>query len=133
MQRTVFRFIGVAVITLAAAGLTEATLAYGDRNAVSDGQPSVMASPSPRPTKTPIPTSAPTVSPPMAPASTPVLPTAVTNSFVHLRSGASTNSAIIANLDGGTIVTLDTYVDSQWQAVIVNGQSGYVYRSYLTY
>ena len=131
MQRTVFRFIGVAVITLAAAGLTEATLAYGDRNVVSDGPRSVAASPSPKPTPTPMIT--PTASPTVSPASIPSPPTAVTNSFVHLRSGASTNTPIIANLDGGTVVTLGTYVDSQWQAVTVNGQSGYVYRSYLTY
>ncbi|MBW4061336.1 hypothetical protein HJC99_02060 [Candidatus Saccharibacteria bacterium] len=137
MQRVIYIAIGVGIITLGAAGLTEATLAYSGRDVLLDGTPAVHASPSPAPSRSPSPS--PTVVPSVVPSPTvtPVLPsgapTATTNSFVHMRASASINSAIVANLNGGTVVTLESYVDSRWQEVSVGGQMGYVYRSYLTY
>ena len=136
MQRGVFIGVGVLAITLVAGGLTEATLARGDRAGLSDGSVAV-ASPkvTPKPSTTPQASAAPSPTP--APAVTPVLPsgapTATTNSFVHLRAAASINSAIVTDLNGGTVVTLGDYEDSQWQQVSVNGLNGYIYRSYLAY
>jgi hypothetical protein len=124
----VFAGVGVLVITLMAAGLTELTLAHGGRLSAIDG---VAPAPSHTPTPTPTPSPSATATP--TPSATPTPRTAVTNGFVHLRAAASTSSAIVANLDGGTTVQLGSYVDSQWQGVVVNGQSGYIFRSYLNY
>jgi uncharacterized protein YgiM (DUF1202 family) len=137
MQRIIFIMMGLSVISLGAASLTEATLAYGGRNSAHDGHSQYLVHPVS--SATPQPTTA-LPSPPavaVTPASTPVpastRPSATTNAFVHLRASASTNSAIIANLDGGSIVTLEAYSDQSWQEVSVNGQTGYIYKSYLIY
>ena len=89
--------------------------------------PSPVVSPKPTPTQTPTPTPAPT------PVPTAMVPTATTNSFVHMRAGKSTSTAIITDLNGGTVVQLLTDSDTQWQQVRYNGFTGYVFKQYLTY
>lgn len=126
---------GVLVLALVAGGLTEATLAFGHSGGAGDDaslrpaatQPTAKPTASPKPAATPAPTAAPTPSP------TPAGRQATTNSFVHLRASNSTSSAILANLDGGTMLELLPYSDSAWQEVQYNGTTGYVYKSYLTY
>ncbi len=133
MKRVVFTVIGILALTLVAAGLAEATLLFGHHGRLSDDQ---QARPAATPTPTPSPTPAPTLTPAPAPVPTPTpvpVRTAVTNSFVHLRAGASTSTTILANLNGGTVVTLGSYVDSQWQQVQYNGQNGYIFKTYLNY
>jgi N-acetylmuramoyl-L-alanine amidase len=124
------------VLALLAAGLTEATLAVGDRGRTSDDsvvqtplRPTVSAKPvvapvvGATPTFTPVPTTGPT----------PSGPAATTNSFVHMRAAASTSSAILYNLNGGTVVQLLSWSDPLWQEVQYNGTTGYVYKTYLAY
>jgi uncharacterized protein YgiM (DUF1202 family) len=134
--RAFYTLSGIIILAIGATFLTEATLAVGHRNTLIDDAALVKASPtaSPTPTPTPKPTTSPSATPvatatPAAPAAA----TAVTNSFVHLRAGASTGTPIVADLNGGTTVTLGAYRDSQWQQVTYNGVNGYIYRSYLTY
>jgi hypothetical protein len=139
MSRLLAILGGVLVLALVAGGLTEATLAFGHSGGIGDDvtlrpatkMPGAKSTPSPKPTAsvaaTPVPTLAPTLAP------TPAGKTATTNSFVHLRASNSTSSAILANLDGGTVVQLLPYSDSLWQEVQYNGTTGYVYKSYLTY
>jgi len=74
-----------------------------------------------------------TPAPTPAPAPAPVVRTATTRSFVRFRAGRSTSSAVLAELDGGTVVTLGDYVDAKWQQVTYNGQTGYVAKVYLQY
>jgi len=130
---------GVLVLALVAGGLTEATLAIGHQGVISDdtlvraGLRKASPKPSPTASVSPKATPASTPSASVTPPSTPALPTATTNSFVHLRASNSTSSAIIDNLNGGTVVRLLPYSDSQWQQVQVNGETGYVFKSYLTY
>jgi len=50
-----------------------------------------------------------------------------------MRSGASTTTPIVADLNGGSVVTLGSYSDSQWQQVTYNGLNGYIFKSYLAY
>ena len=68
-----------------------------------------------------------------APAPAPVVRTATTKSFVRFRAGRSTSSAVLAELQGGTVVTLGDYVDSKWQQASYNGQTGYIAKVYLQY
>ncbi|HSX02350.1 MAG TPA: SH3 domain-containing protein [Candidatus Saccharimonadia bacterium] len=138
MKRAVLIAVGILGLTLLAASLTELTLALGHGGSLSDdlkvrpqATPSPSTTPTPPPTTTPSPSPLPTATPTSIP--TPAVPTAVTNSFVHLRAGASTATPILADLNGGTVVTLGSYSDSQWQQVQYNGLNGYVYKSYLTY
>jgi hypothetical protein len=130
----------ILVLALIAGGLTEVTLAVGHRQTTVDLAlaPKASSSPSPsaspRKTATPTPTPSVTASPSPSPSpSVQAGPTATTNSFVHLRQGPSTSTAILENLNGGTEVTLLSYSDSTWQEVSVDGYTGYIYRSYLTY
>lgn len=139
MRRGVLIIIGVAIIALGAAALTELTLAVGSRRATIE--PTVRmtskitskpaSSPSPSPSATPSPTPV-TVSPP-TPTAAPSGRQATTNSFVRLRAQPNTASAVLEGLDGGTVVALGDYQDAQWQGVTVHGQSGYIYRTYLNY
>lgn len=125
------------MLAVVAAGLAEATLAFGQVGRISDdaGVRHAVVTLTPKLTATPVPTPAPTVTPTVAPTPVPtaVAPHAVTNSFVHLRQSNSTSSAILMDLNGGTIVTLLPYSDSQWQQVQYNGLTGYIFRSYLMY
>jgi uncharacterized protein YgiM (DUF1202 family) len=89
----------------------------------------VVASSSP----TPVPLAQSTPAPSPSPAATATLSTATTNAFVHLRAANSTTAAILADLNGGTVVELLPQSDSSWQQVRYNGQVGFVYRSYLSY
>ena len=130
MQRAGFVLIGILVLALVASGLAEATMVLGTRNRTSDEQ---HARPSFSPTPTPPPSPSATATPPPTPTPTPAAPTATTISFVHMRSGASTATPIVVDLNGGTVVTLGSYVDSQWQQVSYNGYNGYIFRSYLQY
>jgi hypothetical protein len=138
MGRVLATLSGVLVLALLAGGLTEAALAVGHRGGISDDaklrpqareSPAVRSMPSIIPTPSPTATPAPTVSPsPVA-----ILPKAVTNSFVHMRASNSTNSAILYDLNAGTVVNLLPVADAQWQEVQYAGSVGYIYRSYLTY
>lgn len=56
---------------------------------------------------------------------------AVTVSYVNVRSGKSTSTAIIANLEAGTEVELRDDANSTWQGVTVQGKNGYIYKEYL--
>ena len=139
MQRVAATFGALAILALLAGGLTEATMALGGRGSLandilmrphnSGNATSSVVSPKPTasPTPTPIATPAPTPIPVVAG------PTATTNSFVHMRAGKSTSTAIITDLNGGTVVQLLTDSDSQWQQVHYNGFTGYVFKQYLTY
>ena len=133
MRRVIFSAIGIIVLTLAAVGLTEATLAIGHRGRIADDKAAHTPSPKPTPSATPSSTPTPTLTPVPTPVPTPTTRTATTNSFVHMRSGASTTTPIVADLNGGSVVTLGSYSDSQWQQVTYNGLNGYIFKSYLAY
>lgn len=131
---------GALVLAVVAAGLAEATFALGHIGSISNDllhrpQSTVSVAPqstaSPTPNATPMPTASAT--PIVTPVPTAITPRAVTNAFVRLRQSNTTNSAILADLNGGTTVELLTYQDTQWQQVRYNGLTGYIYRSYLTY
>lgn len=59
--------------------------------------------------------------------------TATTNSFVHLRTAKSVSSAILTDLNAGTVVQLRSDADATWQEVTYQGKTGYIYRAYLQY
>ena len=88
----------------------------------SQSQP---ANPAPNPVATPAPAP--------APVAAPAAKTATTVSFVHMRTGKSTNTPIITNLDGGVVVELRNDSDKYWQGVIYQGKNGYIYKTYLQY
>ncbi|HSX00713.1 MAG TPA: SH3 domain-containing protein [Candidatus Saccharimonas sp.] len=129
------------MIVLVAAGLTGATYVMaGGRVAVLDGlvgtagpTPTATvkstATPVPTPTATPTPTPTATATPEVTPAAR----TARAVSYVRLRQGPSTNTAVLTQLYGGEIVTLGGYSDAQWQEVYYNGFHGYIYKTYLQY
>jgi hypothetical protein len=50
-----------------------------------------------------------------------------------LRAGMSTSTAILTDLNGGTVVQLLSDSDAQWQQVRYNGQTGYIFKTYLIY
>lgn len=142
MGRIVATAGGVLVLALLAAGLTEATLAVGDRGRTSDDstlqattRPTVSTKPSDTPvaSTTPSASATPKATPTPTPAPTPAGPVATTNAFVHMRAAASTSSAILYNLNGGTVVQLLPWSDQLWQEVQYNGTTGYIYRTYLAY
>jgi uncharacterized protein YgiM (DUF1202 family) len=125
---------GVLVLALLAGGLTEATLALGGQGRLADDlllRPTVAHVATPTPTPTPSPSLSATPTP--TPVATPVVPTAVTNSFVHLRAGKSTSTNILIDLNGGTTVQLLADSDAQWQQVKYNGLVGYIFKTYLIY
>ena len=141
MIRAVATFGGVLVIGLLAAGLTEATLAHGGHGKLTNDallrplgpitSPSPAAGPAHAVAPPPVPTTVPVVTP--APVSSIGGPTAITNSFVHLRTSNSASSAILVDLSAGTPVQVLPIFDTQWQQVSYNGQTGYIFRTYLTY
>ena len=145
MGRAFATFGGVMVLALLAGGLTEATMALGHngslsndallrpyRSPVATPKPTVVATATPfvAPTPTPLATPVPTASP--APTATPSA-TATTNSFVHMRAGKSTSTAILTDLNGGAVVQLLPDQDAQWQQVRYNGLTGYIFKTYLVY
>ncbi len=136
MRRTGFILFGMLVLSLAAFGLAEVTLGLGHRGGLTDDtsvRPSVSpkATPTPSLVSTPTPTASPV--PVVTPAPTPAAATATTISFVHMRAGASTSTPIVIDLNGGSVLTLGSYADSQWQQVYYGGRSGYVFKAYLSY
>ena len=140
MGRVIVTFSGVLVLALLAGGLTEGTMALGHRGSLADDvllrpHKSAKASPTPKPTVAPTPKPTPgAVSTPVpTPVPTPATATATTNSFVHLRAGKSTSTAILTDLNGGTVVQLLSDSDAQWQQVRYNGLTGYIFKTYLTY
>lgn len=74
-----------------------------------------------------------TPAPAAVPVPEPVAPTATTKSFVRFRAGRSTSSAVLAELQAGTVVTLGSYSDVKWQQATYNGQTGYIAKVYLQY
>lgn len=130
-MRAVFTLIGILILAVAASALAEFTMVYAQHS------PQVAEAPSPTPSATPTPTpspsATPTASPTVTPVATPTARTVVTNGFVHMRAGASTATAIVTDLQGGTVLTLGAYSDSQWQQVSYNSLNGYVFKAYLTY
>lgn len=120
--------IAVVSIVLLAAGMALATT-YLPKLPISTKTAETPTQPEPTP---PASAPTPTPTPTPAPAPAPVV-TAVTNSFVRLRAAKSTSSAILAELQGGTTVTLLDEVDELWQQVKYNDITGYIYKSYLTY
>ena len=127
---------GALLLAVVAAGLAEATFAFGHFGRISDDvtiKPRATVSPTPSISPTPTLTPASTAAPTVTPVPTAVVPRAVTNAFVHLRQSNSTSSAILTDLNGGVTVELMTYSDAQWQQVRYNGLVGYIFKSYLTY
>ena len=78
-----------------------------------------------QPEPTPEPTPAPT-----APPSTTSIPGYITGNDVRFRSGPSTRDDILGEYSYGTALTI-TGTSGEWKAVIINGQSGYVYGQYV--
>ena len=128
-KRKIVTSIPGVLLIVAAAGL----LTYGAKLAVAEA-----TKPKPPVTKTvvvvkeepKVEAPAPVVA---APAPEPAAPTATTKSFVRFRAGRSTSSAVLAELQAGTVVTLGSYVDSKWQQATYNGQTGYIAKAYLQY
>jgi hypothetical protein len=138
----------VAVVVLAiGAGVTylevaqpsinnlETYLGFGGNTATN---PSPAPAPAPTPAQAqPIPT--PQAASPAAAATTPAptavpaAKTAITVSFVHMRTGKSTGTPVVFDLDGGTTVTLRDDSDPTWQGVTYQGKDGYIYKTYLQY
>lgn len=54
----------------------------------------------------------------------------IRGSYVRVRAGASTSSSILATVHTGTTMTI-TGTTGEWYQVSYNGQTGYVYKSYL--
>jgi hypothetical protein len=126
---------GVLVLAILAGGLTEAALARGHYGGIGDDvllRPKKTTTPSPSVTPKVAATPTPTATP--VPTATPApLPTAVTISFVHMRASKSFSAPILFDLNGGTVVTVLPDADAQWQQVQYSGQTGYIYRTYLSY
>ena len=75
----------------------------------------------------------PTPEPTPAPADTPSttsIPGYITGNDVRFRSGPSTRDDILGEYSYGTALTI-TGTSGEWKAVIINGQSGYVYGQYV--
>lgn len=140
MERFVYTLIGILALALLATGLTQATLAMGRNRTADDSALSTPApKPSPSPTVSAAPAAAvtlsptPTPTPAATPATTPVARTAKVVSYVRMRQGPSTATAILAELQAGYVVTLGAYSDAQWQEATYNGVHGYIYKAYLSY
>lgn len=123
--------IGILVLTAFGAGVTELSMAAGRQTADRPARtPAPSVSPSPQATP---PTPSPSVAPALANPAPSGLPTAVTNGFVHMRAGTSTNTPIIADLQAGTTVQLTGKAIGLWQPALYNGLNGYIYTPYLNY
>ncbi|HUC20010.1 MAG TPA: SH3 domain-containing protein [Candidatus Polarisedimenticolaceae bacterium] len=104
--------------------------AFGISQSVSVVQP-VAPLPVPVPPAV-VPTATPVAPPPEA-TTKPAAKTALTNSFVNLRTGKSVSTPIIARLEAGTTIQLRDDADTTWQGVTYQGKNGYIYRSYIQY
>ena len=143
MERFAATFGSLVILAVLAGGLTEATMALGGRGSLANdillrplnlgGTPSPTATP--KPTASPTPSPTPTATPAPTPVPTVAVPTATTNSYpiVHMRAGKSASTAVITDLNGGTLVQLLSDSDAQWQQVRYNGLVGYIFKQYLTY
>lgn len=136
-MRVAATFGGVLALGLLAAALTEATVALGHTGKLAND---TLLRPAATPAATPMPvtvpatvTPAPTPLPTATPVVTPIVPVATTNSFVRLRAGKSTSTAVLSGVDGGTVVQILPDSDAQWQQVRLNGLTGYIFKSYLAY
>ena len=92
---------------------------------INDDGGEIPSSSTPEPT--PVPTPAPTPAP--APAASSVSGY-ITGNGVRFRSGPSTRHDILGEYNYGTALTI-TGTSGEWKAVIINGQSGYVYGQYV--
>ncbi len=109
-------------------------LKTGSTPVPAENTPQASPSPSPKPSPTPAATPVPAVAAPTpTPAPKPSVRTATTVSFVHFRSGKTTASPIIMDLDGGVVVELRNDSNATWQGVRYKGYNGYIYKSYLQY
>lgn len=126
-------FFGIALLAAFGIGATELSLAVGQPQPAHRTVTKTQPAHTPSPTATPSPSASPSATP--GPSATPVpnLPTAVTNGFVHMRAGTSTGTAIVANLNGGSVVYLTGKAIGLWQPVLYQGLNGYVYTPYLNY
>ncbi|TAK88992.1 SH3 domain-containing protein [Patescibacteria group bacterium] len=136
------QWITVSAITLlCAAGVTWMQLApsviIDPVRSWLQGQPSTPApDPDPTPTATqptkvePQPVAAAPKAAP-APAVAPAAKTAITVSYVNVRAGKSTTTAIVTNLEAGTVVQLRDDANSTWQGITYQGKNGYIYKDYL--
>jgi hypothetical protein len=97
-----------------------------DHLALSGPSPSPSDSPSPSPDATPSP--APTSTPAVAGASTAATRTTTVLTYLHSKPSASSSHSTLSQ---GTVVTLNGGVTNGYQAVTVNGKSGYVLASRL--
>lgn len=99
--------------------------------------PSPQANPKavakPKAATTPKPSAAVAAAPAPLPVPAVAPNTATTNSFVHLRAAKSVASAILTDLNAGTVVQLRDDADATWQGVTYQGKIGYIYRAYLQY
>ena len=68
---------------------------------------------------------------PSAPAETGGSSGTVNAMYVRLRSGPSTDHAILGEYNNGTALTV-TGSSNGWYAVVINGQAGYMYAQYVT-
>ena len=93
----------------------------------------VVTPPAPKPAAHPAAKPAAAAKPATPTPAAPAIPTATTNSFVHLRAAKSVSSAILTDLNAGTTVQLGSDADATWQGVTYQGKSGYIYRAYLQY
>ena len=94
---------------------------------VNDDGGDVPEESSSTPASTPTPTPAATPAPTPAASSTPGY---ITGNDVRFRSGPSTRHTILGEYNYGTALTI-TGTSGEWKAVIINGQSGYVYGQYV--
>ena len=134
-MRSLAVFFGVILLSAFGLGATKLSLAIGHpvkapaHKAVNTPVPSRSATP--KPSVSASPAAAPSAAPSSSPA--PNLPTAVTNGFVHMRAGTSTSTAIVANLNAGTVVYLTGKAIGLWQPALYQGLNGYIYTPYLNY
>ena len=90
---------------------------------VNDDGGEIPSEDRPEPTPEPTPT-------PADPPSTTSIPGYITGNDVRFRSGPSTRHDILGEYSYGTALTI-TGTSGEWKAVIINGQSGYVYGQYV--
>lgn len=88
--------------------------------------PQESAAPSPAPAAEPEPTPA----APAQPSTDSGVPGHIQGDYVYFRTGPSTSYSILDSYDSGTALTITGTVNG-WSAVIINGQSGYVYSGYV--
>ena len=131
MKYLASKVVGLAALTVFGAGVSELALASHHQTVTAPPKPAISVAPTPSPMPQATPT--PSATPAATPASTPTQPTAVTNSFVHLRANPTTSSTDLADLQAGTTVTLTGTAQGSWQPVLYQGTAGYIYTSYLNY